>query len=376
MDIDTNKPLIISENKILNLCVYLLCVSSMLQYSALFEGYSFVHVAVKYMIPILWIILLILNLKSKQTMFGFVMSVFLVTMIVITSISTNNFSYTLVILFLIMSKELPISDFVRINLRVLMVMSFIYILLWLVNYVVPSGYPVFYNEAEKRIAFLFTHPNIAALKMGWGVIMYTWLHWDALNKYRIIGCWCMVLFLYATTKSDACLLFLLYLVLISFENYKILNKFIVGTSRYIFFVLGVINVLLAHFYLSGHSVILLLDKVFSRRLAMGYLAIEDYGFTLFGREIDMSHEWSEIFNFGNYTIDSLYIYFYVCIGVFYFILISIGLWKLGKYKSYKAAIVTIIFSLYCLIEVHCLYLANCFTLFLLKTVLYNEKELA
>lgn len=375
MEIKTNKSHMISEDTILNLCVYLLCVSSMLQYSVLFNNYSTIYIALKYAIPIFWIILLIIRIKNKQSLLEITTSTLLLAIACATSISTNNFSYTLVVLFLIMSKRLSINTFIRNNLRVLIVMSIIHIALWGLNCIVHFGFPVFYNEVERRIAFLFTHPNIAALKMGWGVIMYTWLHWNVLNKYRIVGCWCFVLFLYVTTKSDACLLFLFYLLLINFKDCKLLNEMTIYISKYIFFLLGAINVILAKLYLSGNHIIMIIDSFFSRRLAMGYLAIEDYGYTLFGREIDMSHEWSDVFNFGNYTIDSLYIYFFVCIGLFYFILISIGFWKLGEYKSYKVAIVIITFSLYCLIEVHCLYLANCFALFFLKTVLFNEKEL-
>ena len=48
---------------------------------------------------------------------------------------------------------------------------------------------------------------------------------------------------------------------------------------------------------------------------------------------------------------------------------------LAKYKDYKAALVVITFSLYALIENHCLYLTNCFAILLLKCVIFKEKKI-
>lgn len=109
---------------------------------------------------------------------------------------------------------------------------------------------------------------------------------------------------------------------------------------------------------------------------MAYLAIQDNGLSLCGQPITKLHKWNSLFNFGNYTIDSLYIYFYVCIGIVYFFLISIGFYKIGKkYKDYRAAILILTFSLYSMVEVHCLYLSNCFALLLLKCVIFRNQEI-
>ena len=108
---------------------------------------------------------------------------------------------------------------------------------------------------------------------------------------------------------------------------------------------------------------------------MGYLAIKENGLTVLGQAIRMNHDWDPIFNYNGYTIDSTYIYLSVCVGIIYFALISIGFFKLGKYKSYKTALIIIAFSLFCLIEVHSIYLSNSFAILLLKAVIFKEKEL-
>ena len=54
---------------------------------------------------------------------------------------------------------------------------------------------------------------------------------------------------------------------------------------------------------------------------------------------------------------------------------SVGFYRIGRHRDYKASLIVLIFSLYALIEVHCLYLSNCFALLLLKCVLFREKKI-
>ncbi|RHO89923.1 hypothetical protein DW061_06065 [Ruminococcus sp. AF42-9BH] len=184
--------------------------------------------------------------------------------------------------------------------------------------------------------------------------------------------------IYASTKADSCLIILFYLIMVALSKFSIVQKLTIRFSKYCFLILGAFNILMAQLYRDAGkwtSLIRSLDLFFSRRLAMAYLAINDNGLSIIGQTITEEHEWNELFNFGNYTIDSLYIYFYVCIGIVYFVLIAVGFWKLAKYKDYRAALIVIIFSLYAMIEVHCLYLTNCFALLLLKYVIFNSKRI-
>jgi hypothetical protein len=123
------------------------------------------------------------------------------------------------------------------------------------------------------------------------------------------------------------------------------------------------------------SLITILDYAFSRRISMAYLAIKENGMTWFGQQIEMIHEWDSIFNYNGYTIDSAYIYFYVCIGIVYLVLISIGFFMLRKYCDYRVALIILAFSLYSLIEIHSIYLTNSFALLLLKAIIFKEKQI-
>lgn len=209
--------------------------------------------------------------------------------------------------------------------------------------------------------------------------MYIWLQWEKLTRKKLLGCYSVAITLYWTTKSDSCIILLLFLILVQLRKNQLIHNLAICISKYSFFLLGILNFALARLYIGcGYLTALArkIDILFNRRLAMAYLAIQDNGLSLCGQSITKLHKWNSLFNFGNYTIDSLYIYFYVCIGIVYFFLISFGFYKIGKkYENYRAAIVILTFSLYSMVEVHCLYLSNCFALLLLKCVIFRNQEI-
>lgn len=368
----------VSETDILKFAVMMMCISEMLQSSIIFQTWTFLINALKYMVPVLGLLVFFLKQRKKTSIGIAFKSIVICAIILCTCLLTKDFSYLLVCIILVLSRNLKIDDFIKISLSVLMIFGGIQILIWIINAIIGLGYPVYYNVTEKRISFLFIHPNIAVVKLGWGVIMYIWLQWEKLTHKKILCCYLIAIFLYVTTKSDACIVLLLYLILVSVRKNRWIQTMVIFLSRYCFLIFGFFSFTVAKLYASNGrwmTVIRKIDLLFSRRFAMAYLAIKNNGISIIGQTIDRYHEWDQLFNFGNYTIDSLYIYFYVCIGIIYFFIIGIGFFQLGKYKNYKIAAVVLIFSLYAMIEVHCLYLSNCFVLLLLKYVIFKEKKI-
>ena len=367
----------ISETGFVKICVLLMCIASILQASMIFQSWSILINGCKYMIPVLGIWVFIMKARRIASLQSFLLICIVCATIIVTCMRSGDYSYLLVCIILILSQKLKIDDFIKISYRTLIIGG-VHVLLWLINCVINLGYPVFYNVSEGRISFLFTHPNIAAIKLGWGVVMYIWLQWDKLTKKKLLACFLTVLVLYYSTKADSCTILLGYIVLVALRNIGIVRKVTVFFSKYSFFLFGALSFAFSLLYMGSGKLMQwarILDVFFNRRLAMAYLAIQDNGITLFGQSITRQHEWSEIFNFGNYTVDSLYVYFFISIGLFWFLIISAGFYRIGKYKEYKVSLIVLIFSLYALIEVHCLYLSNCFALLLLKCVLFREKEI-
>lgn len=208
--------------------------------------------------------------------------------------------------------------------------------------------------------------------------MYLWLNWEYMTKRKWILLYSLSSIFYIATKSSSWLIIFGILILSGCRKFKFITILVSAFSYVSFPILGLINIYAAtHYLVNGRftNYSIMLDIFFNRRISMGYLAIEENGFTLLGQGVEMTHNWDQIFNYNGYTIDNTYVYLFVCIGIFYFILISMGFFLLSKYNSYKAALVILSFSLFCLIEVHSIYLTNSFALLLLKTVLFKEKRL-
>lgn len=367
----------VREIDILKFAIILMCVSGMMQASVVFTSWTIVISVLKYMVSILGMFIVLLRLNTS-TYLTYILKVILIsTIIMLTCLLTKDYSYLLVCIILVLSRDLKIDDFVKISLKIVTLFGGGQIILWLINCVVNLGYPIYYNQAEKRISFLFTHPNIAAIKLGWAVVMYIWLKWNDLGKKDMLGCLISVIILYATTKADSCIILLFFLFMVVLKKVDIVKKVTIMFSKYCFFILGAFCYLIAKIYENAGrwtNLVRQLDFLFSRRFAMSYLAIENNGLSIIGQTITRNHEWNNLFNFGDYSVDNLYVYLYVCIGIVYFFLIGFGFMKLAKYKDYRVALIVIIFSLFAMIEVHCLYLSNCFALILLKCVLFREKR--
>ena len=367
----------VTDNDLLKFAVFLMCVSEMLQTSVIFSSWTIVIDGLKYMVPIIGVFIVFLR-RHTSTHFTYILKCILVSsIIIITCFFTKDFSYFLVCIILVLSRYLKIDDFIRISFRVLIIFSILNIFLWVLNLIVNLGYPIYYNEAERRISFLFIHPNFAALKLGWGVVMYVWLKWNDLKNRNLIICFLAVIILYITTKADSCIIILFFLFMVVLRNVERIKNVTILFSKYCFFILGIFSLGIAKMYENAGkltSIVRSLDLLFSRRFAMSYLAIKDNGLSIIGQTVNMKHSWDSLFNFEDYMIDSLYIYLYVCIGIVYFILIGIAFMKLAKYRNYKISIVIIAFSLFAMIEVHCLYLSNCFVLLLLKYVIFKEDK--
>lgn len=369
----------ITDNDLLKFAVALMCISGMLQSSAVFESWTIVINGLKYMVPVIGAFIVFLRHNTETRLVYIIKSILISGIILLTCVLTQDYSFLLVCIILVLSKTLNINELIRISLNVLVVFSVIQIMLWVLNCFINLGYPVYYNETQKRISFLFIHPNIAALKMGWGIVDYVWLKWDDLKNKDIIGSFIITILIYITTKADSCIIFLFFLFMVVVRRFVVVKKITILFSKYCWFIFGAFSYFMADLYMNAGkwtNIIRQLDLLFSRRFAMAYLAIKNNGMSVIGQKISMKHDWEDtLFHFGDYTIDSLYIYFFVCIGIVYFALIGIGFIQLAKYKNYKVALVVVIFSLFGMIEVHCLYLSNCFVLILLKYTIFKQKRI-
>lgn len=364
---------------LMNFNITLLAMVGITQASELFSDLMWFSDFIKYLILLISILILFLQCIERKVLIGSGLIIFgIITVLAYTCVQTRNYSFLLICLFLITGRATTIENFLKRSLDILILFGGGHIFLWLINYFIPFGMTVYTNEAEKRIAFGFSHPNICAIKFGWGILMYLWLNWDKMTKKKWIFLYVLSAVFYMATKSDSWLIVFAILIIAEFKKIKIVRKIVAGFAYITFPLFGVLNIWMGINFLSkGYlsSLFATLDYVFNRRVSMAYLAIKENGMTWLGQKIEMIHEWDSVFNYNGYTIDSAYIYFYVCIGVVYLILISIGFFMLRKYHDYRVTLIILAFSLYSLIEIHSIYLTNSFALLLLKAVIFKEKQI-
>lgn len=375
------KRLVVNQYQLFCINVVLLVLADWMQSSRLFQNIPFVVVVFKYSALLLGILAFILEYKKGLNIKETAKLCFLILLSLLTCLKTRNMSYLLIVLIIIIAKGVHVDDFIKINFKVSVICAIIQISLWILNCFVNLGFPIYENAIERRIGFLYNHPNMAAVKLGWMIIMWLWLRWDIAQKKDYVIAAIATGLLYYTTRSDGCVLIYVFILLMILKNKPTIRRMVLFWGKYIFFLIGIVSCYLSvHFIGYGKSsqVSQYLDVFFSKRFAMAYLAIKDTGMTLLGQVISTEHDWegvNTLFHFGNYTIDCLYIYLFVAVGLVWFVLISLGFYNLlKKSKSYKYAVVVIVFSLYALIELHCLYLPKCFALLLLKDCIFDSNS--
>lgn len=375
------KRLVVNQYQLFCINVVLLVLADWMQSSRLFQNIPFVVIVFKYSALLFGILAFILEYKKGLNIKETAKLCFLILLSLLTCLKTRNMSYLLIVLIITIAKGVHVDDFIKINFKVSVVCAIIQISLWILNCFVNLGFPIYENAIERRIGFLYNHPNMAAVKLGWMIIMWLWLRWDIIQKKDYAIAAIAAGLLYYTTRSDGCILIYVFILLMILKSKPIIQKIALFCGKYSFFLVGTIaGYLSAHFigYGKTSQISQYLDVYFSKRFAMAYLAIKNNGITLLGQIISTEHDREGIdtpFHFGNYTIDCLYIYLFVAVGVVWFVLISFGFYNLlKKSKSYKYAVVVIVFSLYAMIELHCLYPPKCFALLLLKNCIFEKEK--
>ena len=369
-----------NQHELFHFNVILLVLADWMQGSLLFQNALFIVEILKYTALASGMLAFYLEYRSGLKQTEMIRLCFIVLLAFMTCIKTKNMSYLLIVLIIVTAKNININDFIKTDLRVSVACAAIQVFAWVLNCFVSLGFPVYENVIEHRIGFLYVHPNMAAMKLGWMIIMWLWLRWDIVKKKDYFIAVIITSVLYYATKSDGCLLIYIFIFLMALKKNTFVRKTIVFSGKFVFFFLGIVSWGLSVCYMGYGKITRIsqqLDLFFSRRFAMSYLAIKENGITLTGQSISLRHErggGGALFWFGDYTIDSLYTYLFISVGVIWFLIISVGFYKLLHKENYKYAVAVVVFSLYATIELHCIFLPKCFVLLLLKNCLFDESK--
>lgn len=206
--------------------------------------------------------------------------------------------------------------------------------------------------------FGFTHPNAFALIICWIMLEILYLNIKNLKKIYLLVYVVVGLLLYWMTSCDTAMYILILAAVLRLGSYyTVIEKIQTKIAKFIFPMLGIMNFACIYIYAQRggilYNFVSFLDIFLTARIRQAAQISSMYGFTLFGHYIPIGHNvpYDSYYRISLLVCDGLFSYFLVCIGFIYTIIISILIWKYVKRNS-EYSIIVILFSCYCILEVH------------------------
>lgn len=296
-----------------------------------------------------------------------------------TSVVSHNFSYFIIFCMVIISKKYTIEEYVKFTTKCIVIEIGIAFCLWITSAVIDIGIPFYYDIAEKRISFGLGHPNLLAMKIIWVTFAYLLFSNRQNVKIRIAEALIIQVLFFYLTDSATFVFGVLTTILFSFKHNRIVASCINNVAKWIFPLTAGFIYMVAYYHNYGTNTFLvqlssIVDYLSNFRISMAALAIRQNGLTLLGNVVNYEHKWEEVYRFGNFTIDTLYVYFFVSIGILYLLAVSLLFWKLSSYKNVDISLSIILFALSGLAELSVIYITTCFVMIYLKLIVFGDEN--
>lgn len=274
-------------------------------------------------IPILTIIVLLFGVEMIQLRYDaskLFIHIAVITLALYSSLQISNMWMlysALIILFSERHKEEEIIKTILITMGALFlfnIVSFTYYYFYS-----PQSLLIVADTNRIRYALEFASPNEAA--RFWVYLTFLWYFLrDKIGYYE----WMIIFFItgiiYYLTDSEA-LFYILFLPLITLLYKSIYFKKIISNfSRYSFALLAVLT-----WYLITHmsALIYLIDAwLFTGRLRLSELALQQYGYTLLGQKIETFVHIGGARNYSFLVVDNAYAYFLISYGIVFLAIVS------------------------------------------------------
>ena len=269
--------------------VFLLQIRLFDSYSNLFAiNYSVTKVFL--LIGILCILIKILSVKEKVTIYFLKIAIILLGMI--TYIKSDNTIFLIVILVTLGAKDINKKVLVKYlfvtNLLYVLINVFEYLLRMILNpetlkliYIVKDG------EMVKRHTFNFIHSNSFAAFIFWVYMMYVYLYDDKRKKYINICITLIVaIFIYFYTYSYTTSLMLIIFIFL-YYFYRNSKFFYSRISRFVFknFITIMCLVMLVTIVFYYTNLIQIMDNLLTNRIRLARFAYEYFGIGILGTNI-------------------------------------------------------------------------------------------
>lgn len=237
---------------------------------------------------------------------------------------------------------------------------------------------------EPRHTYFMSHANTVTMYIVWTSLEYIYGTYDKLTKQKLLGIWLINFISHYFTDSNTGFIvatFVSFFIICDKYKIKWMMKFVHFVSRYGFFLCSVIfNVMIALYttYSSaGLEFFHAVDDFFTGRLLYGAVSYDLKGWTLMGRILSFN---SKTYWYGHWfdtiSCDNTYVWFFVCYGTLYIILLSLAFWWVGKKTTNIEKIMIFAYIFYAAMENYVINVVFCFPLFLIgKYVFQSQKQL-
>lgn len=236
---------------------------------------------------------------------------------------------------------------------------------------------------EPRHTYFMSHANTVTMYIVWTSLEYIYCTYEKLTMQKLLGIW-LINFIshYFTDSNTGFIVATFVTIFIICDKYKkeTIMKLVHLGARYGFLMCSVIFNLMIVSYTSLSGPLLELfhkiDDFFTGRLLYGAVTYDLKGCTLMGRILyfDKKTYWLGHW-FDTITCDNTYVWFFVCYGMLYIILLSFAFWWIGKKTTNIEKIMIFSYVFYAAMENYVINVVFCFPLFLIgKYVFLSQKE--
>ena len=292
---------------------------------------------------------------------------------------TNEYIIIYTYLIIFASKDVEIKKILKITFSTLLTL----LILCIAKYVIDSFFtevPIIYRTAnEPRFTFYLNHPNMVAGLILWLSAQYLYLRYDKIKVSDYIIVFIISTIFYKLTLSrTAYATSIILLILIAISKFTIMQKILKYFAKYIFIFLAIITIGLGYLYKTDNenAIINKIDKVFSYRISLLSIAIDQYNVSLVPRRLDLTEEikWDSGRNDELY-LDSLYARTYIKYGIIYLAWLAYIFTNLiNKKTENKDSVFIILFAIVAVMERYMLLPIIGFPLLFFKNYIFEESE--
>lgn len=241
----------------------------------------------------------------------------------------------------------------------------------------PFGYEILTKASGKMCCnFGFSHPNTFSVVLFNVICIWLWLNYDRVSKRNVIWIAFINLFTYAFTECRTqliCVIALSVLFFVFYHQQKLEKILSILTAC----ATPVVSMLVFFFistFASGNKLSHIMDLLFSSRIRLGAYGYENFGATLFGRNLNgITYVYDSFWQLSAETLifDNFYSFFIVNYGVIWLLLAGCLIACIARKRITRNNIFLSVWVLYGVTEIHTL---NPFMLFplLLVSVLYRD----